>query len=69
MENPRCIQCKHYQVTFEKDRQHSCKLYQFKSKMLPSLVVKKESGSHCQGFESKRAGKEKSMDLNDPRLW
>jgi len=48
-----CQRCKHYYVTWEPQRPHGCKMYGFKSKTVPSVVVKNSSGEQCQLFSQK----------------
>jgi len=48
-----CQRCKYYFVTWQSSKPHGCKAYGFKSKLIPSLVVKKSSGMPCVFFESR----------------
>jgi len=48
-----CQKCKHYYVTWEKNKPHGCKAYGFKSRQIPSLVVKQSSGMPCSFFTLK----------------
>ena len=48
-----CQKCKFYFVTWQPTKPHGCKAYGFKSKLIPSLVVKRSSGSDCVFFELK----------------
>lgn len=48
-----CIQCKHFHVTWEPSFPNGCKIYKFKSKYLPSLLVFQSTGSLCSCFEPK----------------
>ncbi len=48
-----CQKCVHYYVTWEQKRPHGCNAYGFKSKMIPSIVVKNSSGQQCKLFELK----------------
>lgn len=48
-----CQKCKFYYVTWEQGRPHGCKAYGFKSQIIPSLVVKRSSGTDCSFFELK----------------
>jgi hypothetical protein len=67
-----CIQCKHYYSTWDKDLPRGCKLYTIKTMQMPSIAIKRETGSDCLGFEKKAhfdKKKEGSLDLNDPSLW
>ena len=48
-----CQKCIYYFVTWEVGQPHGCKSYGFKSKCLPSIVVKNASGQSCNFFEEK----------------
>ena len=49
-----CQRCKHYYVTWEKNKPHGCRAYSFKSQQVPSVVVKQSSGTDCNFYEVKR---------------
>lgn len=49
-----CIKCIHYYVTWETAQPHGCRAYGFKSKAIPSMVVKQSSGLPCQSFQEKQ---------------
>ncbi len=49
-----CKKCIHYFVTWESSQPHGCKAYGFKSKQIPSLVVKGSTGQSCQVYEEKQ---------------
>jgi len=49
-----CQKCKYYFVTWEKNKPHGCKAYNFKSMQLPSIVVKQSSGSACKFYKNKQ---------------
>ncbi|RXK14358.1 uracil-DNA glycosylase [Halarcobacter mediterraneus] len=49
-----CQKCKFYFVTWQPAKPHGCKAYGFKSKMLPSIVVKNSSGFPCSFFQFKK---------------
>lgn len=70
---PKCLKCRHYYTTHNSATPRGCRAYRFTSADMPSLVVKRESGEHCQAFELKEnfktESKERQTDLNDPRLW
>ena len=59
MEKPNCFKCKHYFVTFDKYAPRGCRIYQIKSKDMPTTIVKASSGEDCQGFEAKPDQKSK----------
>lgn len=49
-----CFQCAYFQVTWDPVNPRGCKAYGFKSKQIPSLVVKQSSGMDCLKFVPKR---------------
>ena len=72
MNDINCLKCKHYHATWDPQLPRGCKLFGIKSVQIPSVLVKKESGGDCKGFElhPKHKGKKPSeIDLNDPRYW
>jgi hypothetical protein len=52
-----CFKCRHFFVTWDSQNPRGCRAYQFKSKAIPSIVVKKSSGLDCLKFEQKAGGK------------
>lgn len=71
-----CMRCKHYQVTFDPISPRGCKLYQFKSSLMPYILVKQSTGKDCLSFEEKpnKAGNndgegDEKKDFNDPKYW
>ncbi|MCK9337974.1 MAG: uracil-DNA glycosylase [Arcobacteraceae bacterium] len=48
-----CQKCKHYFVTWEPNKPHGCRAYGFKSKHIPSMIVKQSSGFNCTLYELK----------------
>ena len=75
MDNVRipCMRCKHYQSTFDPNAPRGCKLYQFKSAVMPHILVKQSTGKECTSFEehTKKNEDEKNgkKDFNDPKYW
>lgn len=76
MENARipCMRCVHYQVTFDPTAPRGCKLYQFKSATMPSVLVKQSTGHDCTSYEErgKKSGDDEGngkKDFNDPKYW
>jgi hypothetical protein len=68
-----CMRCKHYQTTFDPKAQRACNLYQFKSNLMPYILVKQSTGGDCPSF-SERPKKETEeqkgkKDFNDPKYW
>jgi len=53
MKRINCRRCLYYYVTWEKDKPHGCKAYNFKSKQIPSMVVFQSSGVDCAMFRLK----------------
>lgn len=69
-----CMRCKHYQTTFEPNAPRACTLYQFKSSLMPYILVKQSTGSDCPSFsERAKKGNEDDKngkkDFNDPKYW
>ncbi len=70
-----CMKCKHYHVTFDPAAPRGCKLYGFKSPLMPFVLVKQSTGKDCQAFEEKvkksndDEGGSGSKDFNDPKYW
>ncbi len=53
-----CMQCWFYYVTWEKKYPHGCRKMNFKSREIPSRVVRKSSsGMDCLMFEPKSGRK------------
>jgi hypothetical protein len=51
-----CHKCKYYYVTWEKEFPHGCRAMSFKSRHLPSFVVRTSNqGVECLAFEEKAA--------------
>jgi hypothetical protein len=48
-----CQKCVYYFVTWEAGQPHGCKSYGFKSRLIPSIVVKNSSGHACNFFTEK----------------
>lgn len=73
LEKIACMRCKHYHVTFDPAAPRGCKLFQFKSAVMPHVLVKQSTGSECKSFDEKvkkdnsDAGGNK--DFNDPKYW
>jgi len=49
-----CFQCQFYKVTWDPNNPRGCNAYGFKSKQLPSVVVKQSSGMDCMHFVQKK---------------
>ncbi len=63
-----CHKCEHYYVTWEKQTPHACRAMGFKSRRLPSIVVKKNSLNNmdCLSYKKKEyRGKEVLKDEAD----
>ncbi|MEK5079181.1 uracil-DNA glycosylase [Solibacillus sp. FSL W7-1436] len=48
-----CFKCQHFRVTWDQFNPRGCTAYGFKTKQLPSLVVKQSSGMDCLKFVPK----------------
>ncbi|MBQ3034375.1 MAG: uracil-DNA glycosylase [Deferribacterales bacterium] len=49
-----CFSCVHHRITWQPAFPYACKAMGFKSKVLPSLEVFKNSGLACQCFTPKK---------------
>lgn len=52
--SPDCLRCRHFAITWERQHPRACKAYGFKSVLLPSLVVLRESGQPCSLYSVKQ---------------
>lgn len=70
-----CMKCKHYHVTFDALAPRGCKLFGFKSSLMPYVLVKQSTGHDCKSFEEKvkknsDSGEDNGKkDYNDPKYW
>lgn len=46
--DPRCLDCEHYHVTWDRSAPHGCSAFGFKTSRRPSRVVRETSGSCCE---------------------
>jgi len=49
-----CITCIHYYVTWDKNFPYGCRLFEFKSRKLPSLLVRESTGDKCKNYMEKK---------------
>ncbi|MDN4606060.1 uracil-DNA glycosylase [Sporosarcina highlanderae] len=49
-----CFQCQYFFVTWDPKSPRGCKAYGFKTRELPSAVVKRSSGMECLKYEQKK---------------
>ncbi|OLN24210.1 uracil-DNA glycosylase [Domibacillus antri] len=55
---PNCLKCRHFYVTWDPAAPRGCRGYGFKTKQVPSIVVRGSSGHPCYKFSAK-AGEKK----------
>ncbi|MEN6411244.1 MAG: hypothetical protein ABFC84_00590 [Veillonellales bacterium] len=53
-EKVKCIKCQYHYITWDRDFPHGCKVLGFKSRKIPSLVVRESSGQECLAFTNKQ---------------
>lgn len=53
LERVECFKCRYFFITWDPNFPKGCKAYQFKTKQLPAIEVKKASGQTCLRFEKK----------------
>jgi hypothetical protein len=71
---PQCLKCIHYFATYDSQSPRGCKAYGFRSAMIPSLVIKRETGSECAQYKLRaskndNSKKDQAKNLNDPKYW
>jgi hypothetical protein len=49
-----CFKCQHFRVTWDQNNPRGCAAYGFKTKQLPSVLVKQSSGLDCLKFIAKQ---------------
>lgn len=49
-----CFKCQYFRVTWDTRNPRSCTAYNFKTKQLPSVIVKQSSGLDCMQFIPKQ---------------
>ena len=54
MQKVNCKKCIYYFVTWEAASPHGCKAFGFKSRIIPSIEVKKSSGQECGMYKEKK---------------
>lgn len=66
-----CSKCKHYFITFDKTAPKGCRIFDFKSQLWPSILVKQSSGIECESFELKNIqnSASKQENFNDDKYW
>ncbi|MCI2253789.1 uracil-DNA glycosylase [Domibacillus sp. PGB-M46] len=54
---PNCMKCRHFFVTWDAQAPRGCRAFGFKTKQMPSVVVKRSSGHSCFQFSPKEGVK------------
>ena len=52
-----CFKCQYFRVTWEPANPRACAAYGFKTRQVPSVVVKQSSGMDCLKFVPKKEDK------------
>ena len=60
-----CNSCSSLFVTHDPKRRWGCNYFGFKSKFIPSLEVKKITGTECAYFSLKKRKKLQKIDMNN----
>lgn len=48
-----CIKCIHFYITWDQKFPNGCKLFGFKTKSFPAIVVREATGNTCSNFIEK----------------
>lgn len=51
-----CFKCRYFKVTWDSQNPRACMAYGFKTRQVPSIVVKQSSGMECLKFVPKQGG-------------
>jgi hypothetical protein len=54
IEEPDCLQCRHYYITWDASFPYGCRAMDFKSRRKPQLDVQESSGAPCLHFVPRR---------------
>lgn len=57
MKKVNCHKCEYFYITWDKNFPYGCKAFSFKSRLIPSIEVKKASGKECLQFKPKKLAK------------
>lgn len=49
-----CFKCRYFKVTWDPQNPRACAAYGFKTRQVPSAVVKQSSGMECMHFTPKQ---------------
>lgn len=52
-----CFKCQYFRVTWDQNNPRGCSAYGFKTKQIPSTVVRQSSGMDCLKFVAKQVNK------------
>ena len=53
VERINCLKCRHFYVTWDPRFPRGCRAYEFKTRQIPSAVVRSSSGVDCMKFSPK----------------
>ena len=53
MDKVNCFHCSYFRITHNPEQPYACGAFGFRSKELPSLLVKKEDGKECLAFNKR----------------
>ncbi|MGE5677485.1 MAG: uracil-DNA glycosylase [Pseudomonadota bacterium] len=53
-EKVNCISCIYYYITWDNNFPKGCKLFEIKSRRMPSDVVREATGESCRNYAEKR---------------
>ena len=52
-ERPDCYRCQSFFITYDERQPYGCRAFGMKSRALPSVTVKQESGEECRAYTPK----------------
>ena len=48
---PNCLKCGHFRISWDPRFPRACRVFEIKSRELPSVEVYRATGTHCPSFE------------------
>ncbi len=48
-----CFKCRYFYITWNQNNPRGCKYFGFKTKLMPSIAVLRNSGNSCRAFLEK----------------
>lgn len=67
MANPNCTKCIHFFITMDENRPKACRVFNIKSRVIPSIDVKRFTGHTCPVYEERK--KESNVVIKNNQIF